>query len=107
MWPVLFLLAALCFILSACAFTQPTPDGHGLVTVGNDIIPGILPADGAVRDVIGGVVDAARNIDPSSLVTQVADRDWLGLGVAILGFLGAVVGGVALRRRIRARKVVA
>jgi len=103
LWPTMLAMAVGCFVLASCAYSRMTPQGE-LEIVGKDIVPGVLPADGVVRDVIGSVVDAAGKVDPDSVIDAVTGHDWLGLALTLVGVLGAAGGGFILRRKIRAKK---
>jgi hypothetical protein len=103
-WPFVG-LATLALIMMGCAYTQVMPDGT-LETVGQDIIPGILPQDGIVQDIAGAVNDAVQDVDVGAVVKTVADRDWLGLIVAVVTAVSAVAGGVVIRQRARDKAAV-
>ena len=98
----LFLVMSVLLAIGGCKFTEVS-DGQ-LVSRGTDIVsvPDVVP-DIPNEDIVGAVVDAARDVPVSNIVRDSSSGNYWGLGATILGFVGAVLAGIGLRRRIRKR----
>jgi len=97
-WRVLGVATCLLMVVS-CAYSRFTPSGE-LETVGQDIIPGVTVG----ADVVGAVVDAAKDVPVGDALDAVSSGSWLNLAGIVIAFVGAAVGGVIARKKYRAKK---
>lgn len=96
-WWILALLAFVAMV--SCAYSRFNEAGE-LETVGTDVIEGVT----AGEDVVGAVVDAVKNVDPTEVIEDVRGGDWLSIVALVLGLGSAGVGGYIARKKWRARK---
>lgn len=93
-------LGTLCLIMLGCAHSIVTPDGT-VEVVGKDLIPGVLPDDGVIRDVLGAANDAVQNIDAEQIIEAVSGGDWWTVIGVAGGALLSIFGGLRVRQALR------
>jgi len=105
-WPFLG-IAALLMLLYSCVVTPvQTPSGKVITTVKSSVAAideTVKKVDNStgldLNAVAGAAIDAVKS--HPNIINDSQSGDWLTISASALGFLGALVGGYALRKKLK------